>query len=141
MSTINSFSIGELSKRAKCSVPNIRYYEKIELLPQAKRSGSGHRYYNDHDTKRLTFIIRCRMLGFSIREISALLKSNDGNQSPCVQGVELAERRLNEVRASINELRCVEQTLMEYIDHDPQLCIGSNNSTNCTIMDSMEKFQ
>lgn len=136
-----NFSIGELSKRAKCSVPNIRYYEKISLLPPAKRSNSGHRYYNECDIKRLTFVIRCRMLGFTIREIKTLLQSHDGHQIPCSEGAKLAAHRLKEVQLSIIELKRIESILQNYIGmtHEMEPCSNPTNNTTCAVMSALEE--
>jgi DNA-binding transcriptional MerR regulator len=41
-----TFSIAEISKRTGLSYDTIRYYEKIGLLPPAKRKENGQREYD-----------------------------------------------------------------------------------------------
>ena len=56
MSPRAGIQIGELSKRTKCNIEAIRYYERIALLPAPARSAG--RY--SEDVRRLTFIRRAR---------------------------------------------------------------------------------
>jgi MerR family mercuric resistance operon transcriptional regulator len=49
-------AIGELSRRTKCNIETIRYYERIGLLPKARReSGGRFRRYDADDIARLRF--------------------------------------------------------------------------------------
>ncbi|HSV60040.1 MAG TPA: MerR family transcriptional regulator [Variovorax sp.] len=59
-------SIGVLAKQTGCTVPTIRYYEQIGLLPAGPRTEAGRRHYDETAAQRLTFIRRCREFGFSI---------------------------------------------------------------------------
>ena len=63
----SSISIGVVAKQTGCTVPTIRYYEEIGLLPQAARTESGQRNYGEATLRRLTFIRRCRDFGFPQR--------------------------------------------------------------------------
>lgn len=38
--------IGKLARMAGCSIPTIRYYEEIGLIPPASRRSSGQRVYD-----------------------------------------------------------------------------------------------
>jgi DNA-binding transcriptional MerR regulator len=63
MSLHNGMTIGRLAAETRCTVPTIRYYEEIGLLPEADRRAGGHRVYGEGDLRRLTFIRRCRDFG------------------------------------------------------------------------------
>ena len=104
-------TIGALSKRAGCNIETIRYYEKIGLLPQPRRRGSGYRTYADHDVRRLTFVRRARELGFSIEEVKALRRLADEQVPSCESARELAVRHLTGVRRRISDLRAIERVL------------------------------
>ena len=54
----STFSIAELSKRTGLSYDTIRYYEKIGLMPPAKRTGNGQRRYDKLDLDRFIFVPR-----------------------------------------------------------------------------------
>jgi MerR family mercuric resistance operon transcriptional regulator len=78
-----SLSRGLLSKRTGVNSETIRYYEKIRLMPEPLRSAKGYRIYDDSHLKRLSFIRRCRELGFTLKEVAALLMLVDGGDYTC----------------------------------------------------------
>jgi len=57
-------NIGQAAKKTGLSAKMIRYYESIDLLPEAGRTDSGYRQYNAQDLHRLAFIKRSRDLVF-----------------------------------------------------------------------------
>ena len=66
-------NIGELSHLSGVPAPTIRFYEKIALLPKAKRHANGYRYYSEEDVSWLSLIQRAQQVGFALEEIKALL--------------------------------------------------------------------
>ena len=44
--------IGEVAKISRCPAVTIRYYEKIGLLPNAKRTAANYRIYDQNDLER-----------------------------------------------------------------------------------------
>lgn len=53
----------------------LRYYESINLLPNPTRNESGYRVYSEEDLLRIKFIVRMKNYGFTLREISDLIKN------------------------------------------------------------------
>lgn len=84
-----NLTIGAMSAQTRCSVPTIRYYEKIGLLPSPDRASNGHRYYRKVDLKRLTFIKRCRDFGFPIEQVRELTNLFEDGDRACVEVREL----------------------------------------------------
>ncbi len=70
-------SIGVIARQTGCTVPTIRYYEEIGLLPPGPRTEAGRRVYGDEAVRRLTFIRRCRDFGFSIEQVRELVSLVD----------------------------------------------------------------
>ena len=70
---METFTIGQLAKRANVNLETIRFYERRGLLPEPPRNKSGHRQYSNKDLRRTEFIKRTQSLGFSLQEISDLL--------------------------------------------------------------------
>jgi MerR family copper efflux transcriptional regulator len=66
--------IGALAEQTGCSVPTIRYYEQIGLIPAARRRSGGHRVYDAAAVQQLGFIRRCRDFGFALEQIRALAR-------------------------------------------------------------------
>jgi MerR family transcriptional regulator, copper efflux regulator len=74
--------IGELAKLTGISVPALRYYEQIRLLPAPRRTEAGYRDYPQEMVERVRFILRAKERGFSLREIAAVLVLRDRGQTP-----------------------------------------------------------
>ena len=108
-------SSGALARQAGVNVETIRYYEKIELMPEPLRMGNGYRVYDEADLKRLSFIRRCRELGFSLDEVRGLLGLVDGGDYTCAEVRDLSIVRLGDVRQKIRDLRKMERTLKDMV--------------------------
>src|SRR5690349_10624933 len=102
---METFTIGEVARRAQVGIDTVRYYERNDLLPEAPRRVSGYREYDGDDVRRLRFIRRAKDLGFSLAEIRELLALS-ADRERGVRGVKArAETRLAEVEARIRELQ------------------------------------
>ncbi len=104
-------TIGRLSKSTGVHIETIRYYEKIGLLPHPPRTASGYRQYDGEFEKRLTFVSRCRELGFSLSEIKTLLELVDGGNYTCEEVRQITLEHKNSVQRKITDLRRLEKTL------------------------------
>jgi len=100
-----------LARRTGCNLETIRYYEKIGMMPDPPRTGSGYRVYDESHVSRLRFILRARELGFAIEEIRGLLGLVDGGTQTCAEVKERTERHLSNVRAKIADLKRIEKVL------------------------------
>lgn len=100
-----------LARRTACNLETIRYYEKIGMMPDPPRTGSGYRVYDESHVSRLRFILRARELGFAIEEIRGLLGLVDGGTQTCAEVKERTERHLSDVRAKIADLKRIEKVL------------------------------
>jgi MerR family mercuric resistance operon transcriptional regulator len=108
--------IGELSRRTQCNIETIRYYERIGLLPEPRRTAGRYRRYESDDIGRLRFIRRARQLGFSLDEVRALMRlgAADG-EDVRAEARGLAATHLIEVRAKIADLQAMERILASTI--------------------------
>jgi MerR family mercuric resistance operon transcriptional regulator len=104
-------TIGNLSRQTECNIETIRYYERIGLLPRARRAGR-YRRYNADDVARLRFVRRARQLGFTLNDVRALLRlaSVDGDQV-CAEARRLAATHVAEIRAKIDDLEAMDRVL------------------------------
>lgn len=127
-------TIGELAKRAECTVPTIRYYESIGLMPQAQRRESGHRAYGRSDLARLVLIRRCRDFDVPIDKIKALL-ALEANGKPCQETVDFFEGQRLAVKARIKALEDLDFTLSLYIIRCQSGCL--QDAAPCQIYDEM----
>jgi DNA-binding transcriptional MerR regulator len=65
------FTVGEAAKRLGISAHTLRYYEKINLLPEAIRRGSnGARLYTEEDLRFIRFLLSLKETGMSLTDIA-----------------------------------------------------------------------
>lgn len=137
ISSMNAtISIGVLAQQTGCSVPTIRYYEEIGLLPTGPRTGAGRRFYNALAVKRLTFIRRCRDFGFSIEQVRELVGLVDELDRPCVEVRDIASGHLAAVRQKLSELEALEASLSAFVVSCDTACAGGP-SVDCTILEDL----
>lgn len=131
-----SLSIGVLAERTQCTVPTIRYYEEIGLLPHAPRAANGRRYYGEADQKRLLFIKRCRDFGFPIEQVRNLVSLFEDGDRSCVEVRDVAQDHLDVVRAKIAEFRQLEANLAAFVESCDVACCGGT-AKDCTIIEDL----
>ena len=130
---MNSLTIGGLAKAANVSVETIRYYQRRGLIPEPQRPLGGIRRYGPSDIGRLSFVKTSQQLGFSLDEISDLLRLEDGTH--CQEASVLAEHKLRDVREKIDRLKKVELVLGEMVDR----CHAQQGNITCPLIGSLHE--
>lgn len=125
--------IGELAKTTAIPVETIRYYEKIGLLPEPARDGSGYRAYRSAHLDRLQFIRRCRNLDMAQDEIRELIRLAEQPEADCSEVDALLAHHLNHVRERLRELARLEDTLVQL----QQACTEGRTVRECGILDGL----
>lgn len=123
---------GELAKRTGCNAETIRYYEKIDLLPEPLRSENGYRQYDEAHEQRLWFVMRGRELGFAIGDLKSLLNLVDRDAVSCGEVEKLARDHLQSVREKIRDLKRMESVLSETV----RSCSGKD-VPECPLIDTL----
>lgn len=70
------YTINKLCKLTSVSVRTLHYYDEIGLLKPSYRSDNGRRLYGDNDLLRLQQIVTFRFLGFTLSQITLILKND-----------------------------------------------------------------
>lgn len=122
-------NIGRAAEASGVSTKMIRHYESIGLLPDATRTVAGYRVYRDSDIYALRFIRRARELGFSTKEIGALLGLWNNRSRPSSQVKELVAHHVQQLDGQIAELQSMRDTLAQ-LAHD---CHGDDRP-ECPIL-------
>ena len=130
-----NLSIGALARAGRTNPPTIRYYEQIGLLRPADRRDGGHRTYDEADLRRITFIRRCRELGFPIPGVRDLVNLLESADRTCVQARDLARGNLEAVRVKMAELQELEASLAKLVDDCDQQCAAQGSG--CVILDDL----
>lgn len=104
-SETSSLKIGDVAKSSGIGVEALRFYERSRLLGRPRRSHSGYRVYDTEVLKRLDFIKRAQILGFSLDEIRRIIADKQAGRSPCLEVREIVHHRLEELDERIKEMR------------------------------------
>jgi MerR family mercuric resistance operon transcriptional regulator len=123
--------IGALSRRTRCNIETIRYYERIGLIPPPPRRGR-YRSYEPADVARLGFVRRARELGFTLDEVRALLALAARGHEACAEARRVAASHLVDVRARIADLRRMERVLAGAV----AACDAGDNE-GCPLIDAL----
>lgn len=129
---VGNSSRGELSKKTGVNAETIRYYEKIGLINEPERAANGYRVYGVTHLKNLSFIKRCRELGFTLKEIAALLALVDSGNYTCEEIRDHTVTHLNDIDDKISDLRKMQRTLRQMVSE----CEGGK-LPDCPIVDSL----
>ncbi len=125
-------NIGEAAQLSGVSAKMIRHYESIGLIPEAGRTFAGYRIYSDADVHRFQFIRRARVLGFSIRQIEALLGLWSNRARASAEVKRLAQEHADELAAKISEMQAMQRTLQDLANR----CHGDERP-ECPILDDL----
>ncbi len=122
------FTIGELAEAADVPTSTVRYYEREGILKPRRRSPSNYRLYAEEDVHRLRFIRAAQSTGFSLRDVTELLRP-----ARCGRVQELIENRLETVAARMKELRHVQRVLRTSLE----TCQEHEETGRCRVIDSL----
>jgi len=138
----SALTIGAAARLTGLPVRTIRFYEEAGLLPAPARAESGYRVFAEADLSRLRLIRRARILGLGLAEIRELvgLAFGDSCASFETRLSGLVDRRLGEVRATIDELRALETSLVELAGSLGEVSAGAHacragGCERCTFID------
>lgn len=97
--------IGDLAKRSGLTAHTIRYYERIGLLPYARRDQSSQRDYDASILTWIEFLRRMKTTGMPIRDMLQYAKLRDHGAETQADRQALLERHRDHVRANLAELQ------------------------------------
>lgn len=128
-------SIGELARRAQCTVPTIRFYEQSGLMPAPQRRQSGHRVYDRKDLARLNLIRRCRDCDMPLERIAELITLSEGAK-PCAETVAFFRTQRETIQARIKALQDLDFSLGLYVQGCESECLPKDGP--CGIYDDLQ---
>ncbi len=125
--------IGQLAQQAGVGIDTVRYYEREGLLPKAIRLASGYRTYDIDAARRLRFVRRAKILGFTLPEIRELLSLSDGDDADMGNLRAAAAAKLADIEVRIAELGRVRDGLAALVG----ACPGHGALGDCPILDAL----
>ena len=134
MARTDWLTIGQLADQGRVNVQTIRYYERRGLLPRPTRSSSGYRLYGADAVKRLSFVRRAQLLGFSLLEIEELLSLRVRPGTTCADIRGKAREKIAMVDRKIEELTRIRGALGRLAT----LCRGKGPTSECAILEALD---
>ena len=129
---LRGYAIGEMSRLTRVNIETIRYYERIRIMPKPDRTEGGNRQYNHDQLKRLSFIKKCRDLGFSLDEIRALLEMVDRDDFTCGEVHGMTMSHLENIRQKLADLKRLEKTLKQMAS-----ACNKGDVPDCPVLDTL----
>ena len=125
-------NIGDAARASGVTAKMIRHYESLDLIRPATRTAAGYRVYDEREVHTLRFIRRARDLGFSMKEIAALLGLWQNRRRASSDVRDVAREHLAALDRKIAELEGMRRTLQRLIEH----CRGDHRP-DCPILDDL----
>jgi DNA-binding transcriptional MerR regulator len=129
--------IGQVAQSTGLSIDTIRFYEKQDLIPPARRTLGGYRVYEDRDIERLRFVSSAQNLGFSLQEIRELLVIEDSEGNGCSHVHDLVAAKISRVKEKITELRRIESRLTKAQKQCSAALVKSCDA-ECPVLEELE---
>jgi MerR family mercuric resistance operon transcriptional regulator len=124
-------TISRLAGAAGVNVETVRFYQRSGLIDEPARPYSGYRTYGSEDVRRIRFIKRAQLLGFTLDEIASLLKL-EGSQA-CASTRDLAAKKLAMVEAKLSDLLAMKTALATMVSR----CDSEQLSASCPIIQAL----
>ncbi len=88
---------GDLSQAAGVSTDTLRHYERLGILKKPPRTLSGYRMYPPESLERVLLIRNSLAAGFTLKEITEILRVRDLGGVPCQKVIELAHQKMSQL--------------------------------------------
>ena len=101
-----TYTIHEVAQRSGLSIPTLRYYEEIGLVPDVWRdTSSGHRRYSADTLQIIESLANLRAVGMSIEEMRTYLTLRERGDETAVEKRDLFQVHAEEVEKQIAQLQ------------------------------------
>lgn len=125
-------NISQAAKFTGLTSKTIRFYEEKGVIPKARRSENGYRYYTKDQLEILGFIKRARELGFSLDECRQLLDLQKNPDRASAEVKEKLQHNLTRVQSQIKHLEDIKSALIKMSNSCP-----GNADRDCPILEEL----
>jgi MerR family transcriptional regulator, copper efflux regulator len=130
---MNTLRSGELARLAQVSVETLRFYERQGLIATPPRRASGYREYPVEAVKRVRFIKKAQLLGFTLRETKELMTLWEATGVSCADMEVIARRKIEQIDAKIRDLRSMRKAVTDLIKE----CPVTPTNSGCPLIESL----
>ena len=129
---LENLTIGAFAKAAGVNVETVRFYQRKHLLAEPYKPYGRIRRYDQAGVARVRFVKSAQRLGFTLDEISELLRLEDGTH--CKEASHLAEHKLKDVREKLADLKRMEFALSGLV----RACHARKGNVSCPLIASLQ---
>lgn len=105
-------TITEVARRTGASARALRYWERLDLLPRAARSHTGHRLFSPDALRYVEFIGKSRSVGLSLAQMKRVLTLVRRGQDPCPEVCLWMCEKTQELERQIRALQRLRRRVM-----------------------------
>lgn len=124
-------TIGRLADEAGVNVETIRYYQRRGLMAEPDKPMGGQRRYSADAIKRVRFIKRAQVLGFTLDEVGSLLELDAA--CACAETRDLAMHKLQVIDEKLADLKAMRKALQVLL----RQCDAAAAAGNCPIIHAL----
>lgn len=129
----SELTIGRVAKLAGVNVETIRYYQRRGLLAEPDKPHMGYRRYPPDIMKHIRFIKRAQALGFTLEEITELLRLEEARA--CTETRALAAHKMQLIDRKLKDLTSIRKALAGLV----QQCGRKQPAKGCPIIQVLEQ--
>jgi DNA-binding transcriptional MerR regulator len=107
---------GALGKAAGVSTDTLRHYEKLGLLKKPPRTQGGYRAYPPESLDRVLLIRNALACGFTLKELTAIVRVRDAGGAPCSKVASLAHEKVDQLSRQISNLIRLRDSLKSTVE-------------------------
>lgn len=106
------YQASEFAKLAGVTVRTLHHYDRMGLLRPSGRTSAGYRLYGERDFARLQQIVTLKFIGFSLKQIEAILQSDSFNLADALHLQRGAlEEKMRQLDLAVRAIERVEHLL------------------------------
>jgi DNA-binding transcriptional MerR regulator len=124
--------IGEVATRAGVSIDAVRYYERLKLLPRARRTSGGFRLFGPESVERVQFIKQAQALSLTLDEIKGLLAA--GGAYECRRVRDLLSKKVEDLDGKMTAMKDLRRTLTRYLSACERELEERGDSARCPVV-------
>ncbi len=115
MRMTDEISSGELARICGVSPDTIRHYERVGVLPAAVRGSNGYRRFPPDSIGRVLLVRKALAIGFSLDELSRILRQRDTGTPPCRNVRAMVGEKLADLDRQIAEMIGMREELVRIL--------------------------
>lgn len=99
------YSISDVAKKMKITIPTLRYYDNLGLFPNLKKNKSGNRVFSEEDIEVVRIIKYLKKSGMQLTEIKEFMEWCKKGDSTLDKRLNLFKSQKEKVLKQMNELQ------------------------------------